>query len=540
MSPPLKLLLIDSDPIFRLGICAALEQFEDFQVIAQAGTLAIAREQLAREMPDLAVLELGLSGSEAFKREYPNLPILLLAPPSRAQELLAAKIAGFEGYCPKGTEIPLLIKALRQVAMGKTYWLLPGLKLLQPHRPSTWLVGWRQSGIKQIEESLVEVKQELKNALRPWDRLFCRGRQRELLAARWLVQRLLPVEEVIVIQKQEEEVDPVQLVPPDPSLPAPLLQRDPWTKTLAQIRAGLENHSGIALEIDILKESKQRELLYLLVHLVRDTLAELRYLEVTPSELEERIPGILRNLWQNGTIQFLSKNYPTAGTDANNFAIIDTIFQDARIVKAEILDKIPFVREIFAYFLFDEPLVIDNVAYRCSAPEAKERAAILLANLLLQIANGVMQEILNNLVTVEDIKYSLLQKNFRSSRAIARFRNNIAWRYGQDQYYWEPKQIFESKYRLFRFQENKIKTVFIYSSRQEELQQLKGIPWCVTIALELTDAIAPRMKSIIEFVGSGLVYLLTQIIGKGIGLIGRGIMQGIGNSLQEKSSKQDN
>ena len=538
MSPEFKLLLIDSDPIFRLGICAALEREGDFQVIAQADTLAMAREQLGREMPDLAVLELGLSGALAFKREYPNLPILLLAAPSRAQELLAAKIVGFEGYCPKGTEIPLLIKALRQVAMGKTYWLLSGLQLLQPPRPSTWLVRWRQSGIQQIEESLVEVKQEFKNAVSPWERLFCRGRKRELLVARWLVQRLLPVEEVIVIQKQDQAADPVQLVLSDSSVPAPLLQGDPWTKTLAQIRSGLENHTSIALEIDILKKSKQRELLYLLVHLVRNALAELRYLEVTPEELEERIPGILRNLWQNGTIQFLSKNYPTAGGDANNFAIIDTILQDAIIVKEKILDKIPFVREIFAYFLFDEPLVIDNVSYGCSAPEAKERAAILLDNFLLQIANGVMQEIINNLVTVEEIKYSLFQKHFRSSRAIARFRNNIAWRYGQDQYYWEPKQIFESKYRLFRFQENKIKTVFIYSSRQEELEQLKGIPWCVTIALELTDAMAPRMKSIIAFVGSGLVYLLTQVIGKGIGLIGRGILQGIGSSLQD--SKKDN
>jgi len=538
VSPPFKLLLIDSDPIFRLGICAALEREGDFQVIAQADTLAMAREQLGREMPDLAVLELGLSGWEAFKREYPNLPILLLAAPSSAPELLAAKMVGFEGYCPKGTGIPLLIKALRQVAMGETYWLLPGLQLLQPPRPSTWLVRWRQSGIRQIEESLVEVKQELKNAVSPWERLFCRGRKRELLAARWLVQRLLPVEGIIVIQKQEEVVDPVQLVPSDSSVPTLRLQGDPWTETLAQIRSGLENHSGIALEIDILKESKQRELLYLVVNLVRDTLAELRYLEVTPSELEERIPGILRNLWQNGTIQFLSKNYPTEGYDAKNFAIIDTILQDARIVKEEILDKIPFVREIFAYFLFSEPLVIDNVPYRCEAPEAKERAAILLDNLLLQIANGVMQEILNSLVAVEEIKYSLLQKDFRSSREIARFRNNIAWRYGQDQYYWEPKEIFESKYRLFRFQENKIKTVFIYSSRQEELEQLKGIPWGVTIALELTDAMAPRMKSIIAFVGSGLVYLLTQVIGKGIGLIGRGILQGIGSSLQD--SKKDN
>ncbi|MEG4329441.1 DUF3685 domain-containing protein, partial [Microcoleus sp. herbarium5] len=32
---------------------------------------------------------------------------------------------------------------------------------------------------------------------------------------------------------------------------------------------------------------------------------------------------------------------------------------------------------------------------------------------------------------------------------------------------------------------------------------------------------------------AGVVYVLTQVIGRGIGLIGRGIIQGIGNSLQD-------
>jgi hypothetical protein len=34
--------------------------------------------------------------------------------------------------------------------------------------------------------------------------------------------------------------------------------------------------------------------------------------------------------------------------------------------------------------------------------------------------------------------------------------------------------------------------------------------------------------------GTGLVYLLTEIIGRGIGLIGRGILKGIGNAFQDK------
>jgi hypothetical protein len=61
--------------------------------------------------------------------------------------------------------------------------------------------------------------------------------------------------------------------------------------------------------------------------------------------------------------------------------------------------------------------------------------------------------------------------------------------------------------------------------------------------LEIRDAIAPRLRATVSFVGSGLVYILTQVIGRGIGLIARGIIQGIGSSWQDlrtdKKKKQN-
>ena len=62
---------------------------------------------------------------------------------------------------------------------------------------------------------------------------------------------------------------------------------------------------------------------------------------------------------------------------------------------------------------------------------------------------------------------------------------------------------------------------------------MTGLPWLITITLEIRDAIAPRVKALVGLIGNGAVYILTQVIGKGIGLIGRGIIQGVGNSFQE-------
>ncbi|MCY7381758.1 MAG: DUF3685 domain-containing protein, partial [Microcoleus sp. CAN_BIN18] len=43
----------------------------------------------------------------------------------------------------------------------------------------------------------------------------------------------------------------------------------------------------------------------------------------------------------------------------------------------------------------------------------------------------------------------------------------------------------------------------------------------------------PRVRAVISLLGAAVVYVLTQVIGRGIGLVGRGIIQGIGNSLQD-------
>ena len=50
-----RILLIDDDPIFRLGLRTALEAFPEFQVIAEADTAAAALDILSKRQPENAV-----------------------------------------------------------------------------------------------------------------------------------------------------------------------------------------------------------------------------------------------------------------------------------------------------------------------------------------------------------------------------------------------------------------------------------------------------------------------------------------------------
>ncbi|PAX45924.1 DUF3685 domain-containing protein, partial [Brunnivagina elsteri] len=189
--------------------------------------------------------------------------------------------------------------------------------------------------------------------------------------------------------------------------------------------------------------------------------------------------------------------------------------------------------------IFQTELYIDNAVYLAGSEEAKSHALLILENILIQVANSVIQPLLNKLADVETIKQNFYDREYISTREIERFRNNLSWKYRLRNYVKEPQAIFESRYELFVFAPRGIAKMSIYAPRRAELSQLKGIPLLVTLILEFRDAVTPRLQSVLSLLGSGVVFMLTKVVGRGLGLIGRGILQGIGSvSFLEGKNKK--
>jgi DNA-binding NarL/FixJ family response regulator len=549
-----------------------LAAFPDLQIVAEANTGAEALEMLEslpQDAVDLLVLELacdrlnpnllsGLSLCQHLKAEYPNLPVLLLTAQSDPFLLQSAKQVGLEGYCPKGIAIAEIVQAIRLLVSGQVYWqMLPELPPVPPHslRSPSWHHQLRSSGLRQIEATLALVTQELqKPNLSNFDWVFWSGRRRELLAARWVVNQLLPTD-VIVVGESEKLVagalgqgrqgEPVSgTLPPNlpkryrvsplpdsPQVPIPQLDA-PFGVTLAKLQSGLLNLSGIPLEIDILATEKKRDLLYIVLQKIEDILQDLRFSQVTSEQLSQKRSPILLDLWQASLTDFLGKYY-TLPLGNQDLEVVNVLLGYAGVVQTSTLDKIPLVIELFSHQLFATPLMIDNIAYSAQSPEALARAELLLQNIIIQAANAVIQPLLNEFSDIEIIKQSFYDRQLISSREIAKFRNNLSWRYRIYQWLEEPKSIFESQYKLLFLNEMGIKQTSIYAARRQELEQLRGIRLAVTLAYETRDAIAPRLRATVAWAGKGVVYVLTQVIGRSIGLVVRGVIQGIGSTLQE-------
>ncbi|NES24783.1 MAG: DUF3685 domain-containing protein [Symploca sp. SIO3E6] len=583
MSDPLThILLIDDDPIFRLGLRTALEEFPNLQVVAEADTSATAWNILGRrqnqEAVDLVILELQLaelSLCQQLKTDYPNLPILLLTTQSDPTQLAVAQEAGVDGYCAKGCAIESIVRAIGQLTSGESFWeTLPALSQSMPRSvPSPrWHHQLRTQGLQQIEDALVQVKQQLQFPhLANLDRLFWNGRRRELLAARWLVNQLLPAQ-VIVLARGEEGQErqgrqggqggqgrqggqggqggqgrqgrdsrltisrQQGILVPSSGFSSEMTQvlesSQAFDATLTKLQSDLTNLTGEILEIDILQTDKKRELLGIVLQKVEEILAELRFSQITMEQLTEKRSLILQDLWQVSVMDFFGRYY-TLPWGNRELAVVDVLLRDGAAVKGDILDRIPFVVELFAHQLFETPLIIDNVSYPAQTPEALTRSGILLQNLIIQLANGVVSPLLNHFADVEAIKQNFYNQQLISSRDIARFRNNLSWRYRKLQLLDEPEAIFESRHHLLVLTDTGIKPTAIYAPRTQELEKLQGLSFVVSIAYELRDAISPRLRATVAWAGRGVVYFLTQVIGRGIGLVVRGVIQGVGSAWQD-------
>ncbi|MBE9199013.1 MULTISPECIES: DUF3685 domain-containing protein [unclassified Nodularia (in: cyanobacteria)] len=581
---PLKLLLIDQDPIFRLGLRVALSALPDIEVVSEAETDTEALQilaELAQQDPNqvnLVVLELGNGRSissqqhglqlcQQLKIQYPKLPVLLLSSVQEPGLLLAIQAVGVNGYCPKGTPISQLVAAMAEVADNGSYWF-PERRSIEatsnhPITPSPSLPlarvrkNWYLSGIGYIEATLAEVTAQLQTPGLPLiDRAVFAGQRRELLAARWLLTRLLVSPQEI---QQEQSISTTQkplvmsslssaIVLPlelekqqtSPPLLSPRsLQSDLFSLCVTKLQLSLENVTDVALEIDIFREEKKRELLYLTLQKLAQKLDELRVPQITTAQLEDIKDSILYDLWQAVITDFFGKFYRVQ-VGNQNIEVVNLLLQNYRVVQTEIFQKIPLVVELFSYLVFQTDLHIDNTCYSVGSAEAKSQALIILENLLIQVANGVVQPLLNSLADVEEIKQNFYDRRLISTREIERFRNELSWKYRLNKYINEPKAMFESSYELFVLAPRGIAKTSLYAPRGQELAKLSGIPLLVTLTLEFRDAIAPRLKSLLAIVGSGIVFLLTKIVGRGLGLIGRGILQGIGSvSLTEKNFKRN-
>ncbi len=121
MSEP-RLVIVDDHGLFRAGVRAELEQL--VRIAGEAATVAEAVEVIARERPDVVLLDVHMpdgGGVEVIRRvapENPDVRFLALSVSDAAEDVIAVIRAGARGYVTKTISGPDLAEAARRVHDG--------------------------------------------------------------------------------------------------------------------------------------------------------------------------------------------------------------------------------------------------------------------------------------------------------------------------------------------------------------------------------------------------------------------------------------
>ena len=123
---PLSLLIVDDHEVVRQGLVALLGRRPEFQVVAEAGTVADALEAARRFQPDLVIMDVRLpdgSGIEAcreIRAEFPETRVVILTSYPDEDAVLSAIVAGASGYLLKQVRARDLVAALEAVGRGES------------------------------------------------------------------------------------------------------------------------------------------------------------------------------------------------------------------------------------------------------------------------------------------------------------------------------------------------------------------------------------------------------------------------------------
>jgi two-component system response regulator DevR len=124
MTDPIRVFLLDDHEIVRRGIADLLEHEDGITVVGEAGVAAGAAEAILAGDVTVAVLDgrlpdgSGIDVCRDVKSERPEIGCLILTSYDDDEAVLAAVLAGANGYLLKEVRATGLIDAIRRVAKG--------------------------------------------------------------------------------------------------------------------------------------------------------------------------------------------------------------------------------------------------------------------------------------------------------------------------------------------------------------------------------------------------------------------------------------
>lgn len=360
--------------------------------------------------------------------------------------------------------------------------------------------------------------------------LLLRGRVRELRAARALLLWLW---------------GPLQLAfpldgTPPPSAPASALTLSLRQRTADAVwetieerleeaaRGGVVNTSGRLLALDGLHPDRRRELLLALLAQFAQLRQRLQLDGLSGEALLGRWQDVQTDL-RRSALRQLAGTYVRLPMGDSLRPVADTLLNSSDLSLDD--PELPDPRGLLVPLLEARPVVVDGRLHAPDDPTAVLHLERLLANWLVRSGELISAELLACCAEWPELRRYLLEPDLLPTRNLERVRNQLNAQQRWSSWFERPVQLYESRRPLYRLEQGRIAVVELTEPRDSELRRLAWPQQLVTIALEARDALAPQLRALLRQIGDLIVVVLTEVVGRAIGLVGRGILQGMGRSV---------
>jgi hypothetical protein len=215
---------------------------------------------------------------------------------------------------------------------------------------------------------------------------------------------------------------------------------------------------------------------------------------------------------------------------------------DALVSSSDLQQEDPELADLLPSLLAlieGRPLLIDGGLQAPDEPAALLHLQRLVSNWLIRNGELISRELLNNCSGWPELRRAVLLPDLLATRQLDQLRNRINSAERWHTLVERPLAIYESRRLLFDIQAGRVEPTMVCDLRDAELRQLSWWQQAFTLLLEARDALAPQVELLINRVGGLMVLLLTRVVGRAIGLVGRGVMQGLGQGLQNAPSSGD-
>jgi hypothetical protein len=528
-------LLLFAEPLLRDGLTRLLT--------AQAGLYTVAeRPEQLQGLPQLVIwqassgdLQGGRLAEELLRLQerWQPAPLLLLLPPAHGlagDALLQLPAAGIL-ESPNPQELLAALATL--LTGGRVLAAAAGSASPRPAAspaasPALGLGQWLLiSGLQQIDADLAAIKRLLTPPPTNLVQLLVlQGRLRELSAAREL---LLLLWGPLSVAWGAPDPCPSS---PEPMLAITLQQRSAdgiWRAIRQRLEAGsgaeLSNQSGQLLALEGLSPERRRDLLLALLSQV-DSLRQ-RLLD-DPAPLQQRWEQWQPELRQQA-MRSLVNSYVQLPCEGSLLPVADSLLRSSDLTGRD--PELPEAQPMLASLVRAQPLLVDGQLLAADEPRAVLYLELLLSNWLVRSAELVSAELLASCASWPELRRYLLQPELLATRNLERLRNQLNAQLRWSSWVERPISLYESRRRLYCLRDGAIRCQELTEPRDAELRQLGWLQQLVTLALESRDALAPQVQGLLRGLGDLVVVLLTRVLGRAIGLVGRGIAQGMGRGI---------